>query len=150
MFGECRAAQGSKRTWLVGNRNWRAGGHSLVDRRSVGAPGQLGQFGDVVRRQPSCKFIQDIVNGGSAAIVDGAAYADDGCAGHNHFERVLAGGDAAGPDNGRSRTGPVEFIDTLERNWFEGRAADAAAAVGKDGLAAFHIDDHAGHRVNGA
>ena len=81
------------------------------------------------------------MDGVGAALVDGAAYADYGCAGHQHFDCVLAAADAAGADDWCLGAGLAGIVNCFESDGLEGRAADAAAAVGEDGLAAVGVED---------
>lgn len=86
----------------------------------------------------------------AAPVVDGAAHAHHRSPGHQHFDGVLPGRDAACADNRYVRAGAPGVVDRFEGNRLDGRAADTAAAVGKNGLSAFRVDEQPRHGVDGA
>ncbi len=116
----------------------------------MGAVLEIGDAGYVLGGHPLLELGADEADGVGAALVKSAADADNGGAGHEHFDGVLAVADAAGADDRCVGAGFAGVVNGFEGDWFEGGAADAAAAVGEDGLAAEWVKDEAGHRIDGA
>lgn len=79
----------------------------------MGAVVEVGDAGDVLGCHPLLELGVNEADGVGAAVVDGAADADDGGTGHEHFDGVLAVADAAGADYGCVGAGFAGVVDGL-------------------------------------
>src|SRR5205814_10196183 len=106
---------------------------------------------DAFLYQPGTHALHDVDGGAGVADVGGADL-DGAGSGHEEFDGVVAGGDAAHADNGdvgmAVAQGAGDFLNHTQGDGHDGGAGEAAGAVAEDRFAGCNVYSEAGEGVD--